>query len=965
MPNITVNSGMVASGYTVTGRSITVQSGGATVSISLVQGTEIILSGGTATATNVTTASTITVSNGGVASSSQISSGGHEYVSSGGTDSGAQVNSGGNLYVYSGGLAGGATINNGGILTVSSGGAEVSGMVASGGAIKLVNGTAQSFADTIQGVGFEFVYSGATASGTVVSGYLYVSRGGTAVSATADQGGNITVSGIAATTMGDLVQSGGQQYVDSGAVASNTLVSGYLAVSSGGESVSATIIQNGTVTVGGTAALTIGDTVLSGGSEYVYSGAVASGAQVSGFMAVSGGGQSVSAMVGNSGTLVVGQFVPSTGIVIPTGVLVATQAIDSSSVINSGGTLVISNLGLGLNETVGAFATAYVYSGGVASGTNIGSSGVMNVSSGGMAISANAASGGVLNVGGTGALTSNAMISAGGREYVYSAGVASGSVVQGYEYVSAGGEAMFTTVGSGGMVAVEQTGASTVNATLLSGGTEYVYSAGLASATTVSAGGNLLIEPFGASLGATDAGREVVFGGVASNTTVLSGGVLSAGRAGGVGNEVISTGVDILTSGTVVSAVISAGGTEYINADGIGRATTVLGGGAVYVHGEFLIGTVGVVIPTGTPGPILLPAGVTIGDLLASGGIEYVASGATASLTTVSAGGDLVVNSGGTIAGTALQFGGTIDVTSLTYSSAGFFTFNSGTDLLTVTMGGNSFSETLTGSYTSASFSIVNDGDGGTDILACYAAGTLIATPDGETAVEELREGDLVRTASGEARKVRWIGHRQIDAVRHPNPDAILPVRIAAHAFGPALPARDLYVSPDHALFLDGVLIPAGLLANGTTIRQIARASVTYFHVELDLHDVILAEGLPAESYLDTGNRAHFANGGAATTLHANFTAASWDGACSRNSCCTARASMRCARGWRHGPKGPRARPADTEPQGGILVPRAKTGGDSKFCLQTSGILRRQYSNDIPSGATIPFRFLIFGSVAA
>ncbi len=90
--------------------------------------------------------------------------------------------------------------------------------------------------------------------------------------------------------------------------------------------------------------------------------------------------------------------------------------------------------------------------------------------------------------------------------------------------------------------------------------------------------------------------------------------------------------------------------------------------------------------------------------------------------------------------------------------------------------------------------------------------------------------------------------------------DSVRPVRIAAHAFADGLPHRDLLVSPEHALFVDGVLIPAHRLLNHSSVTQDAPAAAEYFHVELDRHEVLLAEGLPAESYLDTGNRTMFAN---------------------------------------------------------------------------------------------------------
>ena len=154
----------------------------------------------------------------------------------------------------------------------------------------------------------------------------------------------------------------------------------------------------------------------------------------------------------------------------------------------------------------------------------------------------------------------------------------------------------------------------------------------------------------------------------------------------------------------------------------------------------------------------------------------------------------------------------------------------------------------------------------------CFVAGTRIATQRGETAVEDLREGDLVVTVTGAQptlRPVAWTGHRRIDLTTQPRPESLYPIRIHGGAFGENLPRRDLLVSPDHCLFADGQLVPAKLLVNGMTIVQDRSFhSVEYHHVELETHDVLLAEGLPVESYLDTGNRGFFANAGEPITLH-------------------------------------------------------------------------------------------------
>ncbi|KQT46536.1 hypothetical protein ASG52_12455 [Methylobacterium sp. Leaf456] len=158
--------------------------------------------------------------------------------------------------------------------------------------------------------------------------------------------------------------------------------------------------------------------------------------------------------------------------------------------------------------------------------------------------------------------------------------------------------------------------------------------------------------------------------------------------------------------------------------------------------------------------------------------------------------------------------------------------------------------------------------------FVCYGPGTHLRLWRGgceaEVPVEHLRLGDLAVTASGEHRPIRWIGHRTLAPRRQREPQVAMPVRIAAHAFGQGRPARDLTVSPAHAIAVDvlgEVLIPACRLINGTTITQVEAETITYWHIELDSHDILLAEGLPSESYLDCGNRRFFANAEATDLL--------------------------------------------------------------------------------------------------
>lgn len=144
----------------------------------------------------------------------------------------------------------------------------------------------------------------------------------------------------------------------------------------------------------------------------------------------------------------------------------------------------------------------------------------------------------------------------------------------------------------------------------------------------------------------------------------------------------------------------------------------------------------------------------------------------------------------------------------------------------------------------------------------CFAAGTRILTTRGEIPVEEIAIGDLVITPDGDEQPVVWIGVRRIENIKsYLRPEAVRPIVIEAGALADNMPARRLAVSPDHAIYLDGVLVPAKELVNWNSIHQDHRVnSVTYYHLELPRHGIIFAEATPAESYLDTGHRGAFDN---------------------------------------------------------------------------------------------------------
>ena len=176
------------------------------------------------------------------------------------------------------------------------------------------------------------------------------------------------------------------------------------------------------------------------------------------------------------------------------------------------------------------------------------------------------------------------------------------------------------------------------------------------------------------------------------------------------------------------------------------------------------------------------------------------------------------------------------------------------------------------GTYTTADFTLTESGN---EIVVgapvCYAPGTMIATPSGERPIEELREGDTVSLFDGGTAPIIWIGRRRVRCEDHPHPETVCPVRIRAGAFGGGMPRRDLVLSPQHAIFHGGALFPINTLINGRSVVQEATKCQVYLHLELPMHALLLAEGMPAESYLDTGNRHLFANAALAHLAAAGF----------------------------------------------------------------------------------------------
>ena len=358
-------------------------------------------------------------------------------------------------------------------------------------------------------------------------------------------------------------------------------------------------------------------------------------------------------------------------------------------------------------------------------------------------------------------------------------------------------------------------------------------------------------------------------GAIAIGATPLSGGLVVGSNAVLQGAGLISisgAGSTLRNNGTVIAGGLTSGGT-LSQAGATLEIAAVLAGGGTYQIAQSALLQIDSAAPTHA---------------------QFAFTGASAASGTIRVA--VATTFQGTIGG-LYGTGHHIDLLGATISPGGTLSYTAnlnpitgGTIALPTTQGQVSFGVT---GYHPGGFALAPDASGGllvtaNDAAPCFAAGTMILTTTGERPVESLRPGDLVPVLGGRIGRVVWTGRTRIDLARHAAPHAVAPIRIRAGALGDALPHRDLVVSPDHALWTDGVLVPAYLLVNDATIRrEPAAGTVLYVHVELDRHALLLAEGTPAETYLDTGNRGLFAGNTGPRQLHpdlvADISARAWD----------------------------------------------------------------------------------------
>ena len=494
-----------------------------------------------------------------------------------------------------------------------------------------------------------------------------------------------------------------------------------------------------------------------------------------------------------------------------------TATIHGGSVVSGGGTG-----GVGVSMTGGTFTnsdTADIFGGYLTGSKATGTSGAGVYMNGGTLITMDAS-----NIEGGSAIYNGATGDGGDGVVLTAGGKGTNSVSSNID----GGQGH----GSGGVGVDLNAGAQFTN--LVTGGVNGGIGGTTGGAGLVASGVGTYVLNSGnirggeSSHGTGGAGVELSSGATMTNDSSINGG-FSGGASGGVGAEV-SSGAQLTNNGSI------DGGYQTV---GVGEAAVYLDGGKL-INSDILRGHY-----TGpeTTGYSVQFGAVTGGNLTVEAGAKFY----------------------GDIGG--FKIGDTVDVTNEPPPPAGTYPtqpdyWYAPNHTLYTDDGPLKFDGTFTGEH----FVFTSDGAVGTDITlaegaACFRRGTRIRTDQGEASIETLRIGDRVMTLSGAARAVRWIGRRRYSGSYAEGNRGVLPIRIRRGALGDGMPRRDLWVSPEHAMWLEGMLIPASALVNGMSIVQEDTVEeVIYVHLEFDTHDVIFAEGAPSESFVDDESRDQFDN---------------------------------------------------------------------------------------------------------
>ncbi len=343
-------------------------------------------------------------------------------------------------------------------------------------------------------------------------------------------------------------------------------------------------------------------------------------------------------------------------------------------------------------------------------------------------------------------------------------------------------------------------------------------------------------------------GAVSVSGGVVTvspqaNTTVSLNALLAApafAPSGTIDSLVLNSAGALNASGALAvnHLHITSGGNLALNAGTLAATPITLDAGAT-ISGSGVIGG-----PITGSGTLVVGAGGTLevdGALSNTSGLAYSDGKGT-----------LLLGIGNTVV-TQLQYGDAFGLTGDTVTS---FALDATGTHLTLTGASHQATIALPSTFQPNGFALTNGVV--TDTVPCFASGTGIATPTGRVEVQNLAVGDVVLARNSGVAEVIWIGTRTIDLTCHQTPEKVWPVRVTAGAFGQGLPNADLWLSPEHAVYVDGVLVSIGFLLNGQTIVQEPRDAITYWHIALEAHDIVYAEGLPAESFLEDDNIQEF-----------------------------------------------------------------------------------------------------------
>jgi hypothetical protein len=326
---------------------------------------------------------------------------------------------------------------------------------------------------------------------------------------------------------------------------------------------------------------------------------------------------------------------------------------------------------------------------------------------------------------------------------------------------------------------------------------------------------------------------------ITNGTIQLDGGSLTDKSGLTLGSGSNLTGFGTVTTGTTAATELQGAGT-----------VTASGGTLTFADA---------VDQTGTATTFQIANGA---KLAFNGAVGTTSLSPTIAFATGTSGSGTLVANGATFNATITNFvaGDSIDLT----VPNGDHLVNAGGGVIQVVNGSNVVLSSFNiGAAAAAAATITTSGTSITIAFSatCFMAGTLIRTPDGEAPVESLKRGDLVLTSDGLAKPVAWLGIQTISTL-FADPLRVWPIRIKAGALADNVPVRDLVLSPDHAVLVEGALIHAGALVNGRSIVRETRVPRTfaYYHIELEDHSLILAEGAPAETFIDNVDRLAFDN---------------------------------------------------------------------------------------------------------